>query len=54
MGAAFTLIQQVRSVRDKVKGAFKILESVCGQLKNLKQSFILVRKKKTLQTIAVE
>jgi hypothetical protein len=48
------VIQQVRSACDKVKGASKVLESVCGQLGSLERSLILVRGEEALQTAAVE
>jgi chromosome segregation ATPase len=53
LGTAFTLIQQVRDARGRVKGASKTLDSVSSQLQSLENSLALVRNEKALQTAAV-
>ena len=53
VGAAFTLIQQVQSAREKVKGTSKALDNVSKQLEGLVGSLNLVKEEERLQTAAV-
>jgi ABC-type transporter Mla subunit MlaD len=53
IGTAFTLIQQVQSAREKVKGASKSLDNVSKQLEGLVGSLNLVKEEERLQTAAV-
>jgi uncharacterized protein YicC (UPF0701 family) len=54
VGTTFTLIQQVRNARDRVRGASKVLENISRQLESLEQSLALVREEEGLQTAGVE
>jgi hypothetical protein len=53
LGTAFTLIQQVRDARGKVRDASKTLDSMSSMLQNLEKSLTLVRDEKALQTAVV-
>ncbi len=53
VSTAFTLIQQVQSAREKVKGASKTLDNVSKQLEGLAGSLNLVKEEERLQTAAV-
>jgi len=53
VSTAFTLIQQVQSAREKVKGALKTLDNVSKQLEGLAGSLNLVKEEERLQTAAV-
>jgi hypothetical protein len=53
VGTAFTLIQQVQSAREKIKGASKTLDNVSKQLEGLVGSLNLVKEEERLQTAAV-
>ncbi|KAJ9137580.1 hypothetical protein NKR23_g9032 [Pleurostoma richardsiae] len=54
VGTVSTLIQEVRSVRDRVRGASKTFDDISGQLDGLERSLNLVREEERLQTAGVE
>jgi uncharacterized protein YoxC len=54
IGSAITLIQQIRSARDRVKDAPNTLTGLSKQLESLERSLSLVREEEVLQTAAVE
>lgn len=54
MGAAFTVIREIRTTRDSVKGASKTLDDASKQLAELERTLDLVKAEETLQTAAVE
>ncbi|RYP47144.1 hypothetical protein DL768_006754 [Monosporascus sp. mg162] len=54
IGTAFSLIQQVRDARSRIKGAPKTLDIVSQQLKTVERSLGLVKEEAGLQTAGVE
>ncbi len=50
IGAAFTLVREIRTAREQVRGVTKTLENTSQQLEILEQSLHLVREEKALQT----